>query len=299
MEAGFNNPKVAVGIPAYNEEAHIAQVIVTARQFVQEVIVCDDGSSDLTGIIAEQMGAIVIRHDRNAGYGAALGAVFAKAILDGVDILVTLDADGQHDPRSIPKLVAPIAGGSADIVVGSRFLKRDTATPRYRAAGIKALSAMSNVVAYPHLTDAQSGFRAYSRSAAERVVPTEMGMGASVEILSRARVAKLRVVEIPVEIKYTDDSSTHNPIYHGIDVALAGVKHLSMRHPLAFYGIPGFLALVISGGFWYWTLSIFSSSGKVITNVTLIAVASTIVGLILMAVAVLLWVLISVIRERH
>jgi glycosyltransferase involved in cell wall biosynthesis len=290
-------PRVVVGIPAFDEESHIAQVIVAAKPFADEIIVCDDGSSDLTGEISRELGAVVVRHDKNIGYGAALESIFDKALMDGADILVTLDSDGQHDPRSIPRLLFPIESDEADIVIGSRYIQEGGSVPKYRTAGIKAISAVSGVLAYPNLTDAQSGFRAYSRSAAKAVAPAELGMGASVEILSKANEAHLRIVEVPIEVKYMQDSSTHNPVYHGMDVILSGVKHASIRHPLMLYGMPGLVLLAVAAGFWWWTISLYQLEHKVITNVALAAIAGTVVGLLLLAVGVILWVIITVIRE--
>src|SRR5208337_801 len=121
---------------------------------------------------------------------------------------------------------------------------------------------------------------------------------ASTEILSRANEAGLKILEVPIEVSYDGDSSTHNPVVHGLDVLLATFKTWSIKHPLVVYGVPGMASLLVAVGFWWWTLSLFVDTHRVVTNVALIAVASTIVGLMLMAIAVILWVMISVVRER-
>ncbi|MEM2613688.1 MAG: glycosyltransferase family 2 protein, partial [Nitrososphaerota archaeon] len=115
------NFKVIACIPAYNEEKTIAKVILKTKKYVDKVIVCDDGSIDMTAEIAEALGAEVIRHERNMGYGAAISSLFKKAVEEGADIMVTLDGDGQHDPDEIPKLIKPIVEDEADVVIGSRF----------------------------------------------------------------------------------------------------------------------------------------------------------------------------------
>ena len=89
------------------------------------MVVCDDGSSDLTGEIAERLGAVVVRHEKNLGYGAALQSLFKRASELNADVLVTLDADGQHDPAEIPRLVKPIEDGVAEVVLGSRFMDKN------------------------------------------------------------------------------------------------------------------------------------------------------------------------------
>jgi len=290
---------IVVAIPAFNEEKSIAKVILLAKRQVDLVIVCDDGSMDMTGEISRSLGAKVVRHERNMGYGAALSTLFAEARAMNADAMVTLDSDGQHDPRSISELIRPIVAGEADIVIGSRFLTAGKpGMPGYRRVGVTTINKVSSKMAFAGVTDSQSGYRAYNRKAIESVSPSEMGMGASTEILSRADEAGLRILEVPIEVSYHEESSTHNPAYHGLDVLLSTFKTWSIRHPLVVYGSPGAASLLVAVGFWWWTLSLFAETHRVVTNVALIAVASTIVGLILMAIAVILWVMISVVRER-
>ena len=298
MNKQLEKPFIIAGIPAYNEERNIARVIIETAKYVDKVIVCDDGSSDLTGEIAEKLGAIVIRHERNLGYGAAISSIFKKAKELNPDIMVTLDADLQHNPSEIPKIIKPIVDGEADIVIGSRFLRREDKekVPRYRRIGIKIITKLSKTVTYKDITDAQSGYRAYNRKAIKLITPVEQDMGVSTEILVKAKENKLRIKEIPITISYYE-KSRKNPFIHGLDVILSTIKHLSIRHPLMFYGIPGFLALLISVVFWIWTLQIFAATRQVITNITLIAIGATIVGLMLLTTAIILWVLVSLIRE--
>jgi len=290
---------IVAAIPAFNSEKPIAKVILLAKRSVDMVIVCDDGSTDMTGEISRTLGAKVLRHERNMGYGAALSTLFAEAREMNADVMVTLDSDGQHDPRSISELVRPIVAGEADIVIGSRFLTAGKpGMPGYRRVGVTTINKVSGKMAFAGVTDSQSGYRAYNRKAIESVTPSEMGMGASTEILSRASEAGLKILEVPIEVSYDEGSSTHNPVYHGFDVVLSTFKTWSMRHPLVVYGLPGAASLLVAAGFWWWTLSMFEGTHRVVTNIALIAVASTVVGLILMAIAVILWVMISVVREK-
>ena len=148
------------------------------------------------------------------------------------------------------------------------------------------------------MTDAQSGFRAYGRKAIQLITPTEYGMGASTEILLKAKEKGLKIKEIPIKINYdVEKPSTHNPIYHGLDVVLSTIKHLSTRHPLLFYGIPGLIALLVAMAFWIWTFQIFAATRQVVTNIALAAIGATLFGLMLLTTAIILWVLVSVIRE--
>ena len=291
-------PFIVACIPAFNEERSIARVVIEAQRYVDKVVVCDDGSTDLTGVIAERLGAVVVRHERNMGYGAALRSLFLKAREMGADVMVTLDADGQHDPNYIPKLVEPILNGEADIVIGSRFLGGGRGVPRYRKWGIKVITWLVRWVSYRELTDAQSGFRAYGRRALEAITPVERGMGVSTEILLKAKDNGLRIKELPIKVNYdVENSSTCSPLYHGLSVVLSTVKYWSMRHPLILYGILGLVALVVAMIFWVWTFKIFAATRQVITNITLVAIGATMVGLMLLTTAVILWVLVSVVRE--
>ena len=289
---------VVACIPAYNEERTIARVVVEAQRYVDKVIVCDDGSTDLTGEIARRLGAEVIRHERNMGYGTALYSLFKAARELDASAMVVLDADLQHNPSDIPRLLSPVVRGEADIVIGSRFLGKEGGVPKYRGLGIRLITDFAKGVSYRDITDAQSGFRAYSRRAINSITPSEQGMGASTEILLKAKEIGLRVVEVPTRISYdVEKPSTHNPLLHGLDVILSTVKHLSIRRPLVFYGVPGFAALVVALFFWVWTLQIFASTRQIVTNIALIALGATLVGLMLLTTAVILWVLISVVRE--
>lgn len=240
----------------------------------------------------------MILHDQNLGYGAALQSLFREARNLKANFVVTLDGDGQHDPKEIPLLLDRLMMGDVDIVIGSRFIDCGSSeAPKWRERGIKLITSLVKNDGL-ELTDAQSGFRAYNRNAMESLIITEDGMGASTEILLKAEDNGLRVAEVPVNISYHENSSTENPVLHGFDVLLTTVKHLSMRRPLVFYGLPGFLALCVSAIFWFISIRIFSLSGTISTNVAIIALSTTIVGLILMTTAIILWTLISVIRER-
>lgn len=285
-------------IPAYNEERNIASVVVRVLKYVDKVIVCDDGSTDLTGEVAEKLGAEVLKHGVNMGYGAALGSLFKRARELDPDVTVVLDADLQHNPQDIPRLIEPIVKGEADIVIGSRLLKGSVGDiPAYRRFGVKTISRFAGRFSYS-LSDAQSGFRAYSRRAVKLIQPAEQGMGASTEILLKAKEHGLAVMEVPIEIRYDGKRAKRNPFYHGLDVLLSTLKIVSIKHPLLFYGTPGLASLGVALVFWVLTLQHFAATRMVSTNLALAAIGATLFGLILMTIAIILYVLISVVRER-
>ncbi len=224
-----DGPVVIACIPAHNEEDTIGRVVGEAYKYVDIVVVCDDGSTDSTYKTARSAGAVIVRHQTNLGYGAALRTLFLVARKLDPDVMVTLDGDGQHDPRFIPRLIKPVLAGRADIVVGSRFLGQ-TEMPAYRGFGVKVITWPVRLAAYPTLRDAQSGFRAYSWRAIHAIRVTEPGMGASTEILLRAAAHGLRLEEVPVRINYAGIAPRTSPIKHGLSVLLTTVKWVIRKH---------------------------------------------------------------------
>ena len=292
--------KIAVGLPAFNEEKNIGKIIAQLLNKSYAVIVCNDGSSDSTGIIAEKMGAIMINHKKNLGYGAAIGSIFKKAREDKFDILVTFDSDGQHRISDIEKIIEPIQNKMSDIVIGSRFTGDGKADmPKYRKLGIKVITNLVNSQTGKKITDSQSGFRAYNTKVLAQINPSESGMGVSTEILIKADKQKLKIKEIPITILYEGETSTHNPIAHGTSVILSTMKFISIEHPLKFYGIPGIGFLLMGLFFAIWTIQEFTSTGRIITNISLIAVGSIIFGMILTMTSIMLFSLVNVVRERR
>ena len=293
--------KIVVGIPAYNEEKNIAKIIVKLQKIVDKIIVCNDGSSDLTGEIAEKMGVDVINHPKNLGYGAAIRNIFLKAAELDVDMLVTFDADGQHRIEDIQSVIQPILDGEVDIVIGSRFLNKENSenVPGYRKLGIKTITSLTDSITDFKLTDAQSGFRAYGKKVLKEINPSDYGMGVSTEILIKASKKKFKVKEVPITILYEGDTSTHNAVLHGASVILSTLKFGSIEHPLKFYGIPGIIFLVIGLFFVVWTIQTFTETRQIITNISLIGIGSVILGTMFSITAIMLYSLVSVVRERR
>ena len=238
---------ILVAMPAYNEERSIAGTVHRIQQYVGRVLVIDDGSKDATGAIATALGARVVRHPKNRGYGGALQTIFQTAREMGVERLVILDADGQHNPADIPALLAVLDDG-ADVVIGSRFLDDSKGEiPTYRKVGMKVLDGMTHLAGGVHVTDSQSGFRAYGRRAIEMIQISGKGMSAGSEILIQAAAAGLAIAEVPITVRYDlEGTSSEHPVAHGIKVLIDIVRLISCRRPLIFFGIPG-LVFAISG----------------------------------------------------
>lgn len=290
---------IVIGIPAYNEEKTIASIILKLQKVADKIIICNDGSSDLTGEIAEKLGAIVINHPKNLGYGAGIRSIFLKSKELDADILVTFDADGQHRIEDIQNVIFPLQKNEADIVIGSRFLgENNDNVPKYRKVGIKTITNVANSATDLNISDSQSGFRAYSKKVLQEIIPSEYGMGVSTEILIKANKNGFKIKEVPIVVLYEGDTSTHHPVSHGISVLMSTMKFISIEHPLKFYGTPGILFLGIGLFFILWTLQLFADTRQIITNVSLIGIGAVIVGTMLTMTSIMLYSLVNVVRER-
>ena len=286
-----------MGIPAFNEEEKIASIILKLKKITDKIIVCNDGSSDMTGEIAQSLGAIVVTHPKNMGYGAGIRSIFLKAKEIQADVLVTFDADGQHRIDDIKPVVEPILEDKADIVIGSRFLEKNEQMPEYRKLGIKVITKLTNASMNDSLTDSQSGFRAYNKKVLNDIIPSDYGMGVSTEILIKASKKEFRIAEVPIIVSYEGETSTHHPVSHGVSVILSTIKYTSIEHPLKFYGMPALAFLTIGLSFVLWVVQNYADDGKIITNIALIGVGTTVLGVILLIAAILLYSLINVVRE--
>jgi len=285
---------VVAAIPAFNEERTIAKLVLEAQKFVDVVLVCDDGSTDCTAEIAERMGADVIRHEKNLGYGAAIKTLFRMARELKADVLVTIDGDGQHDPREIPSLIEPVLENKADIVLGSRFLgykEKDNEVPRYRGWGIKLISRLTGAASNHRFLDAQCGFRVYGRKALSGLSFVENGMGVSVEVLMKAQQNGLTVVEVPAEVKYKDveRSSTQNALGHGASVLMSIIRLVVEEKPLMLLGLPGLIFLFAGIGFGTWMLKLFIEQQQIVTNIALASLAFILIGMFSIFTAITLY----------
>jgi glycosyltransferase involved in cell wall biosynthesis len=294
--------RILICIPAFNEEESIAEVVLKSKIFSPEIIVYDDGSRDKTAEIAEKNGAVVIRNARNKGYGRALNTLFQYAVKVKADIVVTIDSDGQHDPTYIPHVLQPILEDKADIVIGSRFLTKgdQVNVPKYRSLGIRTITKFTQVGCFDKITDATSGFRAYSVDSLSRLRLVEDGMAVSTEILLKADECNLRIVEVPITTKRYDirDESAHNPLRLGWSVISHVIQFLSFKHPLLFYGLPGIVLLVFASFFMYSALDLFASTRYVSTNMIIISIGLALLGIILLATSAIVYTIISLFKGK-
>lgn len=269
-------PRIIAGMPAYNEGRYIGTMVLNTRQYVDEVIVIDDGSTDNTAEIAGLAGAEVVRHEQNRGYGAAIQSIIAEARKRDPDILVILDADTQHNPQEIPNIIKPIQDGN-DFVIGSRE-KQGSKIPFYRRVGQKVILRSISVLSKKKLTDSECGFRAFSRKAISTLELKENGMAVSAETVAEAARRDLKVAEVPVSVTYRKDSSTHNPVAHGLGVFTRILVMISEGMPLFFFGIAGVILIVLGIIAGVRVLHLFAASNVLPIGTTMVAVLFLVVG---------------------
>ena len=271
--------------------------MIRAAKHANEVLVVDDGSKDDTATIAEHVGAVVVRHENNEGKGAAVRDCFEYAKHSGADVLVTMDGDGQHEASDIPILVDALVKKHVDVVIGSRLGKPPDMS-RFRWLGGRALDHMTGIRVGDKLADSQSGFRAYSRRAIEVLAPSELGMSVDSELIKKAEDIGLGIDFVPVIVTYSGKTSTTHPMLHWLEVFFGIVKYVSIRHPLLFYGVFSLIFLFISFVFGLLTLDYYQRWGRVITNLALVSVAAGILGFLALFTGVILFTLITVVREN-
>jgi hypothetical protein len=286
-----------VVVPAYNEGASITAVVGDALSYTDVVVVVDDGSDDDTAERAEEAGALVVRHGRNRGYGAALRTGFRTAAEMDAEFVVTLDADGQHDPSDIPKLVEHGRETDANLVVGSRFAEGgDSDVPPYRRVGLWVINAVTNAClgcfrARSRISDTQSGFRAYdARAVADLATSPNVGegMGASTDILYHAHHHDYAIEEVGTTISYdVEDGSTFDPVSHGYALVKNVFRTVERDRPLSVLGVPGFATILLGLAAGYWSVSA-PANGGLSTEAGLFAAFAVLIGLLACFTALIL-----------
>jgi glycosyltransferase involved in cell wall biosynthesis len=287
--------KIIAGIPAFDESYHIEAVVRDTKKYVDEVIVIDDGSSDDTADKARRAGATVVQHPYNKGYGVSIQDIFTEARKRNPDVLVILDADGQHDPHEIPNLIKPVLAGY-DFVVGTRQ-KQSSSIPFYRRVGQGLILRSVKVLTADQLTDSECGFRAFSRKAITTLDLKENGMAVSAETVVEAARKKLRVTEVPVTVIYNKDSSTLNPLSHGLSVITRIIVMISERRPLFFFGLAGIILFMLGLGAGIFALNLYSNSAYLSIGWTLIAIFFIIIAIFCIFTGLILHTISSIIRS--
>jgi glycosyltransferase involved in cell wall biosynthesis len=284
-------------IPAHNEDRFIAGVVLKARRHVGHVLVVDDGSTDETAWIAESAGAEVIRQPRNMGKAAALNTGLAIARQRAAAAVILIDGDGQQDPNDIPKLLAPILAGEADIVIGSRFMGVESNTPRWRVFGQQALTAVTNAASGVALTDSQSGYRALSARALAHMVFKAPGFSVESEMQFIIKEHALTAREVPIIVNY-DEAPKRNPIRHGLQVLNGILRMVGQNRPLFFFGVPGMVALAVGVLIGFSVVSTYNLYSALAVGNALIAITLCILGVFSIFTGVILHTIRAYMTER-
>jgi glycosyltransferase involved in cell wall biosynthesis len=285
-------------LPAFNEEISIGSMVLHAKQHVDHVLVIDDGSKDRTSEVAQLAGAEVIRHSKNLGKGMALKTGFEHVAKNGCKIIITMDSDGQHDPEDIHKLVAPILKGEADIVNGSRYLNgTDKNTPLYRRIGQNILDNATNLNAGLHITDTQSGFRAFARDTLPVFNFRSNGLAIESEMLMDAANAGFRIKEVNIGVRYDVDCSSENPIKHGIKVMANIINDMEINRPLYYFTLPGAVFGIVGLAMGLSFLQSFYNGEGLRFGPTLLMILLTLVGTFMVFTGIILHTMSKLINE--
>lgn len=209
-----------VVIPAYNEGQVIGDVVNEVINVFPNVIIVDDGSSDDTVSVLQGSAALIVRHFINLGQGAALQTGIAYALERGARFIVTFDADGQHRVEDAVNSVRVLSEGDCDVVCGSRFLSNDSNIPWQRKIVLKVAIAWSNLTTETKMTDAHNGLRALSRAAATSLDLSQSGMAHASQIIRQLNEHRMRIKEIPIQIRYTKYSlAKGQSLFNSVNIA--------------------------------------------------------------------------------
>lgn len=197
---------VFIVVPAYNEGSRLSKVLEELGRTGYQVVVVDDGSSDHTADVARSHGCFVLRHVFNRGQGAALQTGITFAIREGADVIVTFDADGQHQTSDLPALLAPILEGRSDFVLGNRFLNGQSNVPAFRKLVLQLGRLFTFLTAGLRVGDSHNGYRAFSRKGASAISLKQDRMAHASEIYDQIKDSQLAYEEVPVTIRYSAET---------------------------------------------------------------------------------------------
>lgn len=292
--------RVIAIIPCLNEASTVSIVIKKCKQYVEEVLVVDDGSIDNTARIAKEAGAIVISHNINLGKGAAIRTGFNYAIAKSYDYVITIDGDGQHNPHEIPSVLGSILNNGHDISLGFRS-GNNTEIPNWRRVGKRVLDYGTSLGNGGFLTDSQCGFRAFNKKAVQRLTPVLKGNAFSIESeqLIRAHDLNLKLVNTKISCKYEGlkNTSTKNPASHGISVLSSVIRLVVEKRPLLFIGVPGFLFILLGLILSFHTLQYYNQTNVFLAPYTSLITIFLIIGTITLLAGLILNVLPGMIKK--
>jgi len=234
-------------IPAFNEELTIGSMVLRTSEYVDRVIVVDDGSTDKTADVAGMAGATLIRMGKNQGKAKALMAGLRNAQESEAGVVVLMDGDGQHEPTDIPKVIEPVINGQSDMVIGSRLPNNGDSIPAHRRVGQKVLNRLVAVNSKMNILDTQSGFRALNRKALQNIDFESKGYGVESIMIMHFAERGLRISEVPIRVRY-DVPYGHKERAFKTGIKLSGqiLSYTARKKPKFLLSVPG-IALIILG----------------------------------------------------
>ena len=297
---GFEHPHVMVAMPAFNEEKSVGRVVSYAKKYAHLVLVVNDCSTDNTANVAKEAGAEVISHTTNQGYGGSALTAFQTAQKYQPDVLILMDADGQHNPEDIPRFVAKIQEGY-DVVIGSRYLEQDSQEmiPFYRKVGMRALDTSTRLSAKTlETTDVLCGFRAFNKNAYSKIYHLNPKYHGCTDIIVQLSEHGMNFGEISVKVRYDmGNTSKKNPVALGLDLLTGILQMVSLKRPLLFFGLPGVVITILGVALSILALTVFFGSGIWATTLTLVSLMVVMLGLLLCSVSVILFAIAGVLKE--
>lgn len=283
----FSLNKIIAIIPAYNEARFIGSIILKLKQFPVKVMVVDDGSTDETAEISRAAGADVIQLPENQGKGAALNAGLIAASQQNPDAIVMIDADGQHLPDELLKVAKPILTNHADIVVGSRYMHNTSNTPPHRKFGHKILNFFTSLFSGVHVSDSQSGYRAFSPKAYRVLKFGSKGFSVESEMQFLASEHNLKIIDVPVTIQYLDGEK-RSAWKQGASVLNGIISLTSQYRPLLFFSVPGMISF-LGGVIWgIIVINRYILYGRLAIGYAMICVLLCLIGLSLFSTGITL-----------
>lgn len=273
-------------------------MVLGAKKYADRVILIDDGSSDKTADLANLAGAEVISHLKNKGKGAALRTGFELAKQKGTKVIITMDSDGQHNPDEIPRLIAPILSGEADIVNGSRYLNGNGKnTPLHRRVGQLVLDKVTNFNSGLAITDTQSGFRAFAAHTAPVFRFRSNGLEIESEMLADAAKAGLRIKEVEIGVRYDVGNSSDNFVTHGLKVLVRVLHDMELNRPLYYFTLPGIVFGITGMGLGLMFMENFYNGGSLYFGPTLLMSLLTLVGTFMAFTGIILHTISKLLNE--
>lgn len=298
--AGCSRPHIMVAMPAFNEEKSVGRIVTYAKKYAHLVVVVNDCSTDDTANVAKKAGAMVINHSVNQGYGGSALTAFQTAQKYKPDVMILMDADGQHNPEDIPRFVTKIQEGY-DVVIGSRYLEQDSQEmiPLYRKVGMRALDTSTRMSAKTlETTDVLCGFRAFNQNAYSKIHHLDPKYHGCTDIIVQLSEQGMNFGEISVKVRYDmGNTSKKSPIGLGLDLLSGILQMISLKRPLLFFGLPGVLITIIGVVLCILTLTVFFGSGVFATTLTLVSLMLVMLGLLLCSVSVILFAIAGAVKE--